>query len=125
MIEIDRLSKTFRSRDGADVVALKNISLAVRDHEFITLVGASGCGKSTLLRLVAGLLPPTAGAISIDGKPVSGPRRDIGMVFQSPTLLPWATILDNVLFPLKLTHQITEGSREKARHLIALAGLSG
>ncbi len=125
MISIDRVSKTFRSRDGADVVALKDVSLDIRDAELVTIVGASGCGKSTLIRLVGGLIPPTAGEIAIDGVPVREPRQDTGIVFQQATLLPWATVTENVLFPLKMMHRIDKDSHERAQVLIDLVGLNG
>ncbi len=125
MIRIERVSKTFRSRDGAGVAALDDISLTIGDHEFVTIVGSSGCGKSTLLRLVAGLIPCSSGRIAIDGAEVRGPRQDIGIVFQSPTLLPWATVIDNVLFPLRMMHAMRPDSRDKAHALIELVGLAG
>jgi NitT/TauT family transport system ATP-binding protein len=124
-MEIDGVSKVFKSRDGADVVALRDISLAIADHEFVALVGASGCGKSTMLRLVGGLIPPTSGSITIDGATVTEPRQDTGIVFQAPTLLPWATILDNVLFPLKIMRQVRPDSRDKAHRLLEMVGLDG
>src|SRR3546814_746287 len=102
MIEIERASKVFTTRDGEEIVALKDASLTIGDCEFIALVGPSGCGKSTLLRMIGGLLPLSGGQIAIDGARVTGPRDDTGIVFQAPTLLPWATINDNVLFPLSL-----------------------
>jgi NitT/TauT family transport system ATP-binding protein len=125
MIEIDRLSKVFRSRDGADVVALEDISLTIGDNKFITIVGPSGCGKSTLLRLACGLIRPTSGSVSIDGAMVEEPRQDTGIVFQMPVLLPWATILDNVLFPLKMMHREDVDSAGQARHLLSMVGLGG
>ena len=125
MIEVDRLSKVFRSRDGADVVALEDITLTIGDNEFITIVGPSGCGKSTLLRLASGLILPTSGIVAIDGTIVEEPRRDTGIVFQMPVLLPWATILDNVLFPLKMMHCEEADSAEQAHQLLSLVGLGG
>ena len=125
MIEVDRLSKVYRSRDGADVVALDNISLTIDDNEFVTIVGPSGCGKSTLLRLASGLIRPTSGSVAIDRIVVEEPRQDTGIVFQMPVLLPWATILDNVLFPLKMMHRDVAGGVAKARHLLDLVGLGG
>ena len=124
MIELEHVSQVFVGRD-TDIVALDDISLAVRQREFVTVVGASGCGKSTLLRLVAGLLRPTEGGVRIDGEPVREPRPDTGIVFQSPTLLPWANVLDNVLFPLKIMGQMAPGSAERAHRLLALVGLEG
>ncbi|MBI4182422.1 MAG: ABC transporter ATP-binding protein [Proteobacteria bacterium] len=125
MIEIDKLSKVFQSQDGEDVVAVRNFSVAIAKNEFVSLVGPSGCGKSTMLRLVAGLIPPTVGTILIEGVPVREPRQDTGIVFQSPTLLPWATVADNVLFPLKMMHQMAVDSLDKANALLGLVGLAG
>ena len=125
MITLDHVWKAFRSRDGADVLALKDISLTIGDHEFVTIVGASGCGKSTLLRLIAGLAPTSAGTVAIDGVPVAEPRQDTAMVFQSPTLLPWATVVENVLFPLRMMNSLGPTSRDRAHALIDLVGLHG
>ncbi len=125
MIEVDRLSKVYRSRDGADVVALEDFSLTIGDNEFVTIVGPSGCGKSTLLRLASGLIQPTSGSVAIDGVVVEEPRQDTGIVFQMPVLLPWATILDNVLFPLKMLHRDEAAGTEKAQQLLSLVGLGG
>ncbi len=125
MIEVDRLSKVYRSRDGADVVALEDFSLTIGDNEFVTIVGPSGCGKSTLLRLASGLIQPTSGSVAIDGVVVEEPRQDTGIVFQMPVLLPWATVLDNVLFPLKMLHRDEAAGAVKARHLLNLVGLGG
>src|SRR3990172_7834586 len=90
--------KVYPSRRGP-LEAVREVSLAVAEREFVSLLGPSGCGKSTLLMMVAGVLAPSAGGITIGGEPVDGPRRDVGVVFQSPLLLPWRTILGNVLFP--------------------------
>ena len=100
------------------------MSLAIERNEFVSIVGPSGCGKSTLLRLIAGLIGPSSGQVAIDGVAVEGPRRDIGVVFQAPTLLPWANVLDNVLFPLKILHRLASDSPAKARDLLRLVGLS-
>ncbi len=89
------------------------------------IVGPSGCGKSTLLRLVAGLIAPTRGTIAIEGRRVDGPREDVGIVFQKPTLLPWASALDNVLMPLRLMGRPTAGPRGRALELLAMVGLAG
>ena len=104
--------------------ALLEVSLAIERNEFVSIVGPSGCGKSTLLRLIAGLIGASSGRVAIDGAAVDGPRRDIGVVFQAPTLLPWANVLDNVLFPLKILHRLAPGSPDKARELLRLVGLS-
>ena len=125
MIRVERLSQVFHSRDGGSVVALHDVSLSVERNEFVSLVGPSGCGKSTMLRLVAGLIAPTRGELEIDGTRVTEPRRDIGIVFQSPTLLPWATVAENVLFPLQLMRETGSGSRDRAQSLLDLVGLKG
>ena len=125
MIRVDHLSQVFHSRDGGSVVALYDVSLEVGRNEFVSLVGPSGCGKSTMLRLLAGLIAPTRGLLEIEGAPVTEPRRDIGIVFQSPTLLPWADIADNVLFPLRLMRESTPDSRARANSLLELVGLEG
>ena len=125
MIEFHNVSRSFRSRDGDEILALKDLSLSIGRNEFVTLVGPSGCGKSTLLRIVAGLILPTRGVAKIDGTAVLGPRDETAMVFQSPTLLPWATVLDNVLFPLRMMGRMGPESRARARELIRLVGLEG
>ena len=125
VIRVERLSQVFHSRDGGSVVALHDVSLDVERNEFVSLVGPSGCGKSTMLRLVAGLIAPTRGELEIDGTRVTEPRRDIGIVFQSPTLLPWATVAENVLFPLRLMREAGSDSRDRAQSLLDLVGLKG
>ena len=125
MILLDHVTRVFNSRDGDQVVALKDVSVSIDANEFITLVGPSGCGKSTLLRIVAGLILPTTGTASIAGVPIREPRSETGIVFQAPTLLPWASVMDNVLFPLRMMHRIDSTSADKAAALIKLVGLSG
>jgi NitT/TauT family transport system ATP-binding protein len=125
LIELEDVSRSFRSRDGDEVLALKDVSLSIGRNELVTLVGPSGCGKSTLLRIVAGLILPTRGVAKIDRAPVVAPRDETAMVFQSPTLLPWATVLDNVLFPLRMMGRMAPESRARARDLIRLVGLEG
>tara|TARA_Y100001970_G_scaffold279235_1_gene386189 strand:- start:2287 stop:2994 length:708 start_codon:yes stop_codon:yes gene_type:complete len=105
-------------------MAVQNIDLDINRHEFVAVVGPSGCGKSTLLRMVSGLLVPSEGTVSVFGKQVDGPRDDVGIVFQKPTLLPWLTVRKNVLFPLK--HKFGRYSpqdEKRANELLAMAGL--
>jgi NitT/TauT family transport system ATP-binding protein len=97
--------------DGGDF-AVEDITLSTRQGEFIAIVGPSGCGKSTFMKLATGLKAPTRGSISVDGKPVTGPLKIVGMAFQAPTLLPWRTTLDNVLLPL----EIVEPHRSRFRN---------
>ncbi len=125
MISLNRVTRIFNSRDGDQVTALQDVSLEIGRNEFITLVGPSGCGKSTLLRIVAGLILPTAGRASIGGAEITEPRSETGIVFQAPTLLPWASVLDNVLFPLRMMHRIDSTSTDKAMALLKLVGLQG
>ena len=125
MIRFDRVGKTFRGRDGTAVEALGDISLEVAEGEFVAIVGASGCGKSTLLRLVAGLVPATTGAVMLGGEQVTAPRAETAMVFQAATLLPWADVLRNVTFPLRLMGRVAPDTEDKARMLLDTAGLAG
>jgi NitT/TauT family transport system ATP-binding protein len=125
VIAIERVGKHFSGRDGGTVQALDDVSLTVAPGEFVAIVGASGCGKSTLLRLIAGLAAPSAGRVAIDGTPVTGARTDTAMVFQAPTLLPWADVLKNVTFPMRLMRRAGPGTEDAARALLARAGLAG
>lgn len=119
-IKVDGLAKTFDT--GA---AVENLSFEVGQNEFVTLVGPSGCGKSTTLRMVAGLVPPTNGKVYIQGKEVRGPIGDVGMVFQSPVLLPWRNTISNVLFTAEMAGKNRSEYRERALDLIKLASLEG
>jgi NitT/TauT family transport system ATP-binding protein len=125
LIEVREIRKEFRSRSGAFLEALTNTSLSVQPKQFICIVGPSGCGKSTLLRLIAGLESASSGAILIDDKPVRGPRRDIGLVFQSAVMLPWRTILKNVLVPAEVMKTSRAAARKRAHELLDLVGLEG
>jgi len=110
---------------AGSVVALEDVGFEINKGDFISLIGPSGCGKSTLLRLVAGLLKPTSGALTVKGDAVTGPRPDIGMMFQKPTLLPWKSVMENVLLPKTLAGQVTKQHKEKAVELLHLVGLEG
>jgi NitT/TauT family transport system ATP-binding protein len=125
VIRFDQVGKTFRGRDGTAVEALSDISLEVAEGEFVAIVGASGCGKSTLLRLVAGLVPPTTGGVLLGGEQVTAPRAETAMVFQAATLLPWADVLRNVTFPLRLMGKVAPDTGAKASALLSTAGLAG
>ncbi len=124
LIEIRNVTKTFRARSGEAVPALSDITLEVGAQEFVCIVGPSGCGKSTLLRIVAGLVPASAGDVAIHGAPVDGPRRDIGMIFQDPVLLPWRTVRANVLVPAEVIGLERGKARRRADDLLALVGLA-
>lgn len=108
---------------GSEVI-VENVDLAIAPGEFCCLIGRSGCGKTTLLKMAAGLLPPNAGSISIEGDRVHEPRTDTGFVFQSPTLLDWHTVLDNVLLPISLARRVTADDRAAARELLARVSLA-
>jgi NitT/TauT family transport system ATP-binding protein len=125
LIDVRDVRKQFRSRSGAILEALSDTSLAVQAKQFLCIVGPSGCGKSTLLRMIAGLETVSGGTIAIDSVPIRGPRRDIGLVFQSPVLLPWRTILKNVLVPAEVLKLDATSSRQRARDLLKLVGLDG
>jgi NitT/TauT family transport system ATP-binding protein len=124
MISISGVSRTFTGRAGA-VEALRDIDLDVHDGEFVAVIGRSGCGKSTLLRLIAGLLPVTGGEVRVAGQPVRRPRRDIAMVFQRPALLPWRSVLDNVLLPVEVFRWRRAEHRQHALDLLEMVGLAG
>lgn len=124
-LRIENVALRFRSRTGVPVTALDNISFDVEDKEFSVIVGPSGCGKTSLLRLVAGLIEPTEGSISLDNARISGPGKDRGMVFQSSTLFPWLTVQDNVEFGLRIARMPAAQRRETARRFIAQVGLNG
>ncbi len=107
------------------VVALADIDFTVREGEFVSIVGPSGCGKSTLLRILAGLMPQTQGQASLAGSTIDGPRRDIGVVFQSPVLFPWRTVLGNAELPVDVQGLDRKKMRIRALELLKLVGLEG
>lgn len=124
-IRINGLTKTYRSPDGVDVHALASIDCSIEKGRFVTVVGPSGCGKSTLLRIVAGLLDYDRGTVTMDGQPVRGTRRDVGMVFQSSILLPWRTIIENVMLPAEILGLDTRVARARAFELLEMVRLKG
>lgn len=123
MIELEGIGRIFESEDGTLVEACQDVSLSVAEREFISVVGPSGCGKSTLIRLIAGLAAPTSGEVRVRGQRVVGPREDVAIVFQRPTLLPWSSVLENVLLPLALHGRVDAAARKRARDLLAMVGL--
>jgi NitT/TauT family transport system ATP-binding protein len=124
VISVRGLRKEYQGSGGA-VVALDDIEFAVSEGEFVAILGPSGCGKSTLLKIVAGLLPCTRGEVRLRDLPVQGPRHDVGVVFQSPVLFPWRTVLDNVLLPIEVQGLGRAKHRAHAMELLALVGLRG
>jgi NitT/TauT family transport system ATP-binding protein len=124
VIAIRNLSKTYGGRaDG--VTALSGIDCSVADGEFLSIVGPSGCGKSTLLKILAGLLQASGGQALLNGTPIDGPRHDIGVVFQSPVLFPWRSVLGNVLLPVDVQKLGREKMTQSALDLLKLVGLDG
>jgi NitT/TauT family transport system ATP-binding protein len=117
------LSKTYGATNSHQVTALKNLDFEIYDGEFVSVVGQSGCGKSTLLKVLAGLLPYSAGSIELNGKPLRGPSPEAAVVFQSPVLLPWRTVIENVLLPIEFRKLPLADYRQKAADLLALVGL--
>jgi NitT/TauT family transport system ATP-binding protein len=123
VLSVRGLEKRFPSPQG-EVTALKNINFDVHRREFMCVVGQSGCGKSTLIRMLAGLETPTSGELLVDGKPVRGPGRDRGMVFQGYTLFPWLTVKANVMFGPLMAGKAKYTAESEARQWIELVGLS-
>jgi len=124
VIEIDAVTKTYRTSDG-EVPSLRPVDVRIQDGEFVVIVGPSGCGKTTLLKMIAGLLPPSSGEIRVDGRAVTRPHRDVGIVFQSPLLLPWRRVLDNVMMPVEVKGLPRGTFRKRALDLIKMVGLDG
>ncbi|WMD22178.1 ABC transporter ATP-binding protein [Achromobacter seleniivolatilans] len=122
LLQAQAVSVSYQTRRGS-IDALSDVDLRVGEGEFVTILGPSGCGKSTLLKLAAGLLSPTRGRIEVAGTPVDGPNRDIGVAFQKPTLLPWRTVLDNVLLPSQTLGEDGPSARQRARELLEVVGL--
>ena len=124
IIEVSNLNKIYQTREGAQVQALHDVGFRMREGELVTVVGPSGCGKSTLLKILAGILRRTSGSVRLREREVDGPSRDIGVVFQAPVLLPWNTVLQNVMLPVNLQHRDRAQYLQRARDLLALLGLS-
>lgn len=126
LIDIRDVRHTFQGRSGA-VPVLDGLTVQIDEGGFTAIVGPSGCGKSTLTRLIGGLLIPDSGEVRVHGRPVTGPRPNVGMAFQNPVLLEWRTILKNVLLPLEIVATtLSRAEREaRARRLLALVGLEG
>jgi len=122
-IRIQEVSKAFGT-DGGAAPVLANVDLAVREREFLCLLGPSGCGKSTLLNIVAGFLAPTRGSVLVDGKPVTGPGADRGVVFQEYVLFPWLTVAGNVEFGPRLAGVAAAEREGAAARYLDLVGLS-
>lgn len=124
-IELRNVTKSYRTLQEEDLLALQDVSFEVGKSEFVSVVGASGCGKTTLLKIIAGLIPHSSGEVRIGGSSVKGPRKDIGFVFQQPVLLPWRTVLENTLLPIEVMGLPREEYRKRALDILDRVGLSG
>ena len=123
-LKIDNVYKEYQGRNGK-TIALNGVSLDIKENEFICVVGPSGCGKSTLLNIIAGLLEPTSGTVSLDGKVIEGTGVERGVVFQQYALFPWRTVLKNVMFPLEMKKTPKAEAEAIARKYIKAVGLEG
>lgn len=123
ILQAESLYKTFDTANG-DLLTVANINFAVSPGEFLCIVGPSGCGKTTLLQLLAGLLPATKGRVLLKGAPLSEPHPEISIVFQKPNLMPWRTVLDNVLLPLQIHAIPADEAKKRAQETLTLVGLS-
>ena len=125
-ISLSGITHAYKTQAGP-LPVLAGLSLDCVEGSFTAVVGPSGCGKSTLTRLIAGLMMPDQGEVSLSGQPVKSPRPSVGMAFQNPVLLEWRTIMDNVLLPLEIVQTDLTGAQRKdrARELLSLVGLEG
>jgi NitT/TauT family transport system ATP-binding protein len=125
-IAVSNVSKIFPAQHGAAALeALRDVHVDIRPGQFVSFVGPSGCGKSTLLKLIGGLIEPSSGRIIVGGRDVAGPRRDVGMMFQTSVLFPWRTVLENVLLPIEVFGLERGSALDKARGILELVGLGG
>lgn len=123
-VEISDVTVRFRTKKR-DVLALREVTLNVEPGEFIAIVGPSGCGKSTLLKLTSGLLAPSTGSVRLHGEDVTGPRKDVGYVFQKAALLEWRTARKNILLQAEMRHLPAREAQQRADELIEMTGLAG
>ena len=117
--------KAFKRPGQAPLIAIDTVSFDLHAGQLISLLGPSGCGKTTFLRIAAGLIPKTSGIVEINGAEVERPQPDFGMVFQQPNLMPWRTVLKNVLFPIEIQGDAHGSASDRAVELLSLVGLSG
>jgi NitT/TauT family transport system ATP-binding protein len=124
VIEMRGVSKTYKTRDG-EVPSLRPIDFTVGEGEFVVVVGPSGCGKTTLLKMLAGLLQPSEGDVVVEGKKITKPHRDVGIVFQTALLLPWRNVLSNVMMPVEVKGLPRAEYEQRALDLLKMTGLEG
>jgi ABC-type taurine transport system ATPase subunit len=122
IVEVDGVTLEYPSRDGP-VTALADVTLAIGEGDFVCVVGPSGCGKTTLLRIIAGFVAPTRGRAALDGRPITGPDHQRGVVFQQPTLYPWLTVEENVAFGPRMRRVPAAERRALAERYLRLVGL--
>ena len=127
LLEVEALSKSYRQIGGESTLAIGEISFQVEKGEFVSLVGPSGCGKTTLLMCIAGLIPASSGMVKVNGAGISGPPKNLVLVFQeyNRSLFAWRSVLGNVLFGLEVRGKLSSEAEDRARHLIGLVGLEG
>lgn len=131
LVELDNISMAY-GKGNAAVLAIQEVTLTIRKGEFIAVVGPSGCGKSSLMKLISGLHAPLSGKLAVEGKPVNGPLKSVGMAFQASNLLPWRTCVDNILLPLEIVQPYRSKMssnraeyKQKAEALLHAVGLNG
>jgi NitT/TauT family transport system ATP-binding protein len=124
MLQIENVAHQYEGPNGV-IAALAPVTFAVADGEFVSIVGPSGCGKSTLLRIIAGLLHPTQGTVSLNEQAITHPQREIGLIFQQSNLMPWRTVLDNVALPLELSGVNRDTRYHDAALMLDRVGLAG
>jgi ABC-type glutathione transport system ATPase component len=124
VIEIAAVSKIYRTHDG-EIPSVSAVDLSVNDGEFVVIVGPSGCGKTTLLKMISGLLLPSEGEVRVEGKAITKPHGNVGIVFQSAMLLPWRNVLKNVMMPVEVKKLPVATFEARARALLKLTGLEG
>jgi NitT/TauT family transport system ATP-binding protein len=123
-IRLQGVGKSYETKDGP-VDACADITLDIRRSEFVAVVGPSGCGKTTILKMVAGLVPHSAGTITVGGRAVDRPLTDVGIVFQESILLDWRDVLSNVMLQLEIRGRDAAAGEREARHLLEITGLAG
>jgi NitT/TauT family transport system ATP-binding protein len=117
--------REFARAHGGPLVAIERISFDVRQGTLVTLLGPSGCGKTTVLKIAAGLIRATCGTVEINGAEVTEPQPDFGIAFQQSNLMPWRSVVGNVLFPMEIRRENSRAARERAMELLAAVGLGG
>ena len=125
LLIVDHIRQQYPKGSGEDLLVLADVSLRLRNNEIVSLLGRSGCGKSSLLRIIAGLMPPSGGTVSIAGRPVRGPAPEVAMVFQTFALFPWLTVLENVEIGLEAQRVAPAERHKRALAAIDLIGLDG